>query len=92
VTKDDFINYYSGISASIDNDEYFVCMMKNAWDLWEWNQNDSFEMFSKLTNCQLYPSCIVTYRIVPAFGAVHPVESNLFNMNIAHKYARKIQE
>ena len=35
MTKDDFINYYSGISASIDNDEYFVCMMKNAWDLWE---------------------------------------------------------
>lgn len=35
VTKDDFINYYSGISASIDNDEYFVCMMKNAWDLWD---------------------------------------------------------
>jgi len=35
VTKDDFINYYSGISASIDNDEYFVGMMKNAWDLWD---------------------------------------------------------
>jgi len=35
VTKDDFINYYSGMSASIDSDEYFVSMMKNAWDLWD---------------------------------------------------------
>jgi len=35
VTKDDFINYYVGVSASIDNDEYFVTMMKNSWDLWD---------------------------------------------------------
>lgn len=35
VTKDDFVNYYSGLSASIDSDEYFVSMMKNSWDLWD---------------------------------------------------------
>jgi Ca2+-binding EF-hand superfamily protein len=33
VTKDDFINYYSGVSASIDDDQYFVEMMQRAWKL-----------------------------------------------------------
>lgn len=34
VAKDEFWNYYSGVSASIDNDVYFILMMKNAWKLW----------------------------------------------------------
>lgn len=33
VTKNEFINYYAGISASIDSDEYFVTMIKNCWKL-----------------------------------------------------------
>ncbi|XP_068071966.1 calcyphosine-like b isoform X1 [Danio rerio] len=33
VTKDEFWNYYSGVSASIDNDVYFILMMKTAWRL-----------------------------------------------------------
>ncbi|KFP82014.1 Calcyphosin-like, partial [Acanthisitta chloris] len=31
VTMEDFMNYYAGVSASIDKDAYFIVMMKNAW-------------------------------------------------------------
>ncbi|KAL0965693.1 hypothetical protein UPYG_G00284530 [Umbra pygmaea] len=33
VTKEEFVNYYCGVSASIDNDVYFILIMKNAWNL-----------------------------------------------------------
>jgi Ca2+-binding EF-hand superfamily protein len=31
VTKDEFIEYYNFVSASIDHDQYFELMMNNAW-------------------------------------------------------------
>lgn len=33
VTMDEFIEYYTNISANIDNDAYFDLMISNAWQL-----------------------------------------------------------
>ena len=33
VTPEEFQNYYKGVSASIDDDDYFELMMRNAWHI-----------------------------------------------------------
>eukprot|EP00981_Chlorochromonas_danica_P005725 scaffold1182_cov229-Ochromonas_danica.AAC.1 len=33
VTRDEFVNYYTNIGASIDNDDYFELMIRNAWHM-----------------------------------------------------------
>ena len=41
VTLDEFIEYYTNISANIDNDAYFDLMMTNAWNLDGKNNTDN---------------------------------------------------
>ena len=33
VTPEEFCNYYANVSASIDNDDYFELMIRNAWHI-----------------------------------------------------------
>ena len=33
VTEDEFINYYTNLGVSIDNDDYFELMIRNAWHM-----------------------------------------------------------
>ena len=33
VTQQEFENYYTNIGASIDNDDYFELMIRNAWHI-----------------------------------------------------------
>lgn len=33
VTFDEFLDYYAGVSASIDADIYFDCMMRQCWKI-----------------------------------------------------------
>lgn len=39
VTRDEFTDYYSGVSASIDEDNYFSLMMTNSWGTGSGNAN-----------------------------------------------------
>ena len=42
VTREEFIEYYKNVSASIDTDDYFELMMRNAWHLTGGNQPTCF--------------------------------------------------
>jgi len=33
VSLDEFVEYYSNVSASIDDDDYFLMMINNAWNI-----------------------------------------------------------
>lgn len=34
ITFDEFVDYYEGVSCSIDRDDYFAQVMQRAWKLW----------------------------------------------------------
>ncbi len=33
VTLAEFVEYYTNVSSSVDNDEYFALVMNNSWNL-----------------------------------------------------------
>ena len=33
ITMDEWVEYYSAVSSNIDNDDHFILLMKNAWNL-----------------------------------------------------------
>ena len=33
ITKDEWLEYYAAISSNIDNDDHFILLMRNAWQL-----------------------------------------------------------
>ena len=41
VTRDEFIEYYTNVSSSIDRDDYFELMMKRAWKMGDENKTYS---------------------------------------------------
>jgi len=44
VTKEEFLEYYKNVSSSIDNDDYFELMIRNAWHIpggEGWSENTS---------------------------------------------------
>lgn len=45
VTPEEFVEYYTNVSASIDNDEYFELMMNQAWNLNE--QAPAYKKYEK---------------------------------------------
>ena len=51
ITFEDFIEFYSAISASIDNEDYFIDMMNNVWssatNYYNINRNNSQNQFSE---------------------------------------------
>ena len=43
ITRQEFVEYYTNISANIDNDEYFSLMMRNCWKITQ-EQIDSVKL------------------------------------------------
>ena len=71
VTREEFEEYYSNISASIDNDQYFELMMNNAWKI-----NDGDRTYGKgWTNKDTQPQ--------GGFGQRPPTSSNLSSARTA---------
>ena len=33
ITKDEWLEYYAAVSSNIDNDDHFILLMRNAWQL-----------------------------------------------------------
>lgn len=44
ITKQEFEQYFSGVSASIDDDEYFAAMMRGCWKLPGSNENTTIKL------------------------------------------------
>ena len=73
VEWEEFLEYYDSVSCSIDDDDYFELMMRNAWHLpggTGWCENVSGVVFEAVVDAAL-PACVTRLLPCPALSCPH---------------------